>query len=621
MAFLGVGGPETGAEKTPPPVNPFMMFIDNFVNQVTKSPTGQLAETARIGIDKLSDDSAVLPQKIIDSWQSQIPNLKIPFGTRMATATVIRNDQMSANNLNVIENNPQNNGLLAYTGAILGGTDRYLLDPTVLGSALTGDGVGDLLLGAEEGGAVGAAVSGESLAGPSFLPEAPYVAQINPGTSTSLVRTGLIGGMFGVTDGLIKGSISAAQRKVVLDEGTPVGQVVRDSMKEGVTTALFAVGLHVASGAISEGMKLLSGKFDSNPDLDNELASRTEEENKNAFQKRVSQIQKNHKAAASGDSKEAQENIQNTFAKTKVAISKLKEREPENKRLDVLGSTVDEISKSDSPFNEKIDSIAKVKLELTQLSRKKGGFLNKDLKEINREINSYYSLAGAPVEDKLQSVLSDFRMVTPSDFTALTKIATAQMEDGRAADVEPYLNQLVFQNSQILNDRLDAAGFNRGKVLHAVLDSLDVIKEREKNIEETVGNARDLLKETVDPEERNLIKGVIAGRDELRRQATNQRAIHEILATAISKGFEPASDLSVTSYLKNQMSNDADFIGGYQELSDELLGDAPSEALAKVEGEPEAFTPEGVEEAKKIKIRKNLAPKMSEAAVKCLLGE
>lgn len=621
MAFLGVGGPEEGAEKVPAPTNPFMLFVDNFVNQVNKSPTGQLAETARIGIDKLFDKSAVLPDNIINSWKSQIPGLEIPSGTRMATGTVMRNDQMNTNNLNVIENDPQNNGVLGFTGTLVGGTDRFILDPTVLASAATGEGAADLLLGAEEGGAVGASEAGGSLVDPSFLPEAPYVAQASPETSSSLIHSGITGGMFGITDGLFQGSIDALKKKQLLNEGTPVSQIVNNSLVKGGTFAGVGVGFDVALKDISQGMDLLKGKFDGNPDLDNELASRTEEENKNAFQERVSQIKENHRTSALGGSEKANEAIQNTFSKTKEAIQKFKEKNPENKRINILDSTVDEISKSDSPFNEKLEALSKTKLELAQLSSKQGGFLDNNLKDINREINSYHRLIRNTQPDELHKILSDFRMITPSDTAALTKITLAQAEAGRAADVEPYLNELVFQNSQVLSDRLDESGFNRGQVLHSVLDSLDVIREREKNIEDTIGNAKDLLSKTEDPEERSLLKGVISGRKVLREQATNQRATHEILATAISKGFKPASDLSITSYLKNQMSKDADFIGGYEKLSDELLGEAPSETLAKVEEKPEAFTPEGVDEAKRIKVRKDLAPKMSEAAVKCLLGK
>jgi len=606
MAFLGIGAPQEQGEQVTPPVSKFNQFIDNFVNQVNQSPTAELAQTAATEIVKLSDNSPVLPSSTIQSWNSQVPGLDIPAGTRTETGQVILTNQMKRNNLKWGANNPQNNGIVAWTGKIVGGTGRFVLDPAVLFSALTG------------------AAAGESLVGTRFLPEIPYFAKAFPELSVQMAKTGVEGGVFGLVDGLSSGEIGAAQKKVETGQDTTTGQIVRGAINESLITGIGGAALDVAARGIAKGIGLFKGGFNANPNLDEEVARRTEEATKQGIRERASQIGENQKAAALENVQKAQDSVANTKGALQDTISKFETDNPESSLTKGFSSYLDTVDKADVPLDSKIQSYQLARKPLSEFSFANNNSLGDELGEVDKHISAYNNLLAQPQAnegvDSLQGILSDFRMVTPNDYTALKKIAISQLEQGREVDVEPYLGEVVQQNARVLRDRLDDAGFNRGRVLHATLDSLDVVKKREVGLDEGIQKSRDLLKETTDKDERDFIQGTINGRTALKTVVTQQRAVHELLATAIADGFKKTSNEEITSYLQNQVSRDADFKGGYKKFAEELAGESSEERLARLEEEPAPFTPESKEEVEKLNSRKKLAPKISKEAIDCITG-
>lgn len=608
MALVELGGPIEQGARTIPPVNKFNAFLDNYLNQVQKEPLAVLGTAAGIAIDRARDNTPVMNNETIADWNKRVPGLNIPSGTREATGKAILGNQMKSNILTAVSDNPQNNGVLALAGKVLGGTQRFIVNPTNV-LALT------------VGGVVASSLAeGAALVGEKFLPEIPTLGRFFPELVQKATSSGLEGLLFGFVEGLISNSAEAARRKELEGEETSTREIVQKSINEAAVTGAGGFALDVAASGISKGFKILKGKFNDNPVMDEELQRRTEAENKTAFQDRVSQISENHKDAALENNPKAKELVDSVFDKTNQLAIKFKKAVPENQQVDSIISSIDEIKKSDIPSNQKMNSLAMVQRNLKEIG---GGILEKNFKSINRDLNAYGRIfqVAKSEHDQLASILSDFRVVTPDDFSNIQKMAISQMEDGRAADAEPYINEMAVKNSQILNDRLQQAGFNRGRVLHAVLDSLDVIKERQNNLSDTIDSAKDLLKETKDKSERSLIKGVINGRQALHTITTHDRAVHELLATAITNGFKPSSGVEISSFLANQVTKDADFIGGYGKLIEDLNGEPVPNILARVEEKPEAFTPESKEEIKIEGQKKELARPIVQAAFKCLIGE
>ncbi len=609
MAVLGIGGPQEQGEREIPPVNKFAVFLDNYLQQAQKAPTAIAGETAGIAIEEARDNTPELDQDTIDSWNKDVPNLNIPQGTREATGRVLLSNQMKKNLNTSIVNDPQNNGKIAWAGTILGGTQRFILDPTVVASALIGGGV----------------AKGAALVGSRFLPEITSMAKFLPQAARA-VKGGIEGGVFGFVDGLTRGTIEAKRRQVEEGEEIPSREVVKGAIDEAALTAGGGIVLDVAARGIGKGFRLLGDrKFNKQAVLDEELARREEDDNKKQFQDRVSKIRDNHLQSAKENIPRAQESVDKAFDSSESAIAKFKTEKPENREINGLSETLKTIKESDSPINEKIQGVALVRKELEDLSIKNDGVLKDNIKDINKNVDRYVNnLSQAKLSDDVSSlsrILSDFRMITPDDFSNLKKVAIAQMEEGRAANIEPYINELVLQNSQNLMDRLDETGINRGQVLHSILDSLDVIKGRQKDIEDFLKRDQDALKTTKGKGKRAELKGSINGRIALQTAVVKQRAVHELLATAITGGFKGNTGEDIASFLQNQLSRDSEVLGGYDNLLREMNSEPIEDILAKVEEKPEPFTPESKEDIEKIQTRKSLAAPLIEDAVKCILGQ
>lgn len=641
MAVIGFGGPEEQGERLIPPVSKFQSFLSNYIGQVEKSPTGIAAETASIALEKALDKSEILPQEELNRLNERIPGLKIPQGTRTDTARALTRNQMQKNLNSSIVNDPQNNGKLAWSGAILGGTQRFVLDPTVITSALLA------------GGAGAAIARGSSLVASHLVPESVALGRFFPTIAQRLTLGGIEGGVFGFADGLTSSAIEGERRKVEEGEGFTTREVVRNAIDESIITSVGGIFLHAAAKSIFKGFKLLKGDFNKNPVLEEELANRAQEEEKKSQQERLESVRENLIKGAEENVVRGKESLNKAFENTDKAITQFQIARPDNVKINEIAENVRTIQKENIPLNEKAHALFLIKKELSDLSVQNNNILAEEklidvvlgekfaekfpraaevtkvkvgpLFDIEKELNNYtQSLADSTKAEGVNSltqILSDFRMVTPNDFSNMQKTAIAQMQEGRSVNVEPYLNEVVGQNGRNLIERLDEAGFNKGQVLHAVLDSLDNIKNKEGEIKETLKNAKKLLKETKDKGERALIKGTIGGREALLTGTVQQRAVHELLATAITDGFKKNTGEEITSFLKNQTSRDADFEGGYQKLVEDLNNDTIESVLARVEEKPAPFTPEAAEDIEKINVRKELARPMIEDAFKCLTGE
>lgn len=605
MAYLGVSTIEDTGERRIPPVSKFNAFLDNFINQVNQSPTAEFGQTAGIELIKLQDNSPIVPDEEIGERNKKVPGLEIPTGTRRQTFNAITENQVKRNYFRSISNDPANNGFLGWSGKIAGGTGRFILDPTVVASALTG-------ISAAGG-----------LVGTSLLPEMPYFAEKFPQLSVEMGKGLVEGGVFGVTSGGIESLEDAAQRKVERGEGTTAGQIVRQTLNTGQLMGVGGALLPVAGRAISKGFKLIQGAFTDNPLLDTELAKRIDEVNKPGIQERVSKMQETHKEAALENQKSAQESVENTRKGLQDSITKFEKERPESKGSKGMSSYLDTIDKSDSPHDVKMQSYALIKKPLSELSESNNNILRDELKNVDGHIFKFNDLLeqekAAQGIDSLEGILSDFRMITPNDMSALKKIGVAQLEQGREVDVAPYLSEAVVQNAKVLRDRLTDEGFNKGKVLHAIFDSLDAIKDREAGLEEGIKSAKEELTNTADKEERSVIQGVINGRVGLKSAVTQQRAVHELLATAVSDEFNSPSDEEISTYLGDQTASDHEK-GTFQSLANELSGETPEERIERLAQEPAPITAESTEELDNINEKVRLAPNVAEAAVKCLLG-
>ncbi len=194
MGFLDAPSPlPSGTRGQPPAVSKFSQFLDNYLAQVQKSPTAQAGETAGIAIEEARDNTPVLDDVTRESWNKQIPNLNIAQGTREASARSILANQMKENLNTAIVKDPQNNSILAWSGEILGGVQRFILDPEVIVAALAGGAVGE----------------GAALVGSRFLPETSALAKFFPQIARAVGTTGLEGGVFGFVDGMTTGEIEA----------------------------------------------------------------------------------------------------------------------------------------------------------------------------------------------------------------------------------------------------------------------------------------------------------------------------------------------------------------------------------------------------------------------------
>ncbi len=610
MAVLGVGGPTEQGIREQPPVNKFNVFIDNYLEQANKGTTEVAGETAGIALDKARDNTPLLDETTKQDWTSRVPNLKIPDGTRQATGKALLNNQMKKNLNTAIVQDPQNNGTVAWAGAILGGTQRFILDPTVVAAL----GVGSFVK------------EGAGLLASRYLPELPSLAKFFPEAAQKIVLAGIEGGTFGFSDALFRESAEAAQRKVLRGEDTPVKQFVQGAIDEAGLTALGGIGLDVAGRGIAKGFKLLEArKFNENPVMDEELSRREEVENKAQFQSNAQKIGDNHVKAATENVSQASQSVEKAAKESKEAIITFKKLRPEHEEINQLSETLDTINKSDAPLNEKVQGLAMIRRELSGLSKTNDNILDEHVTTIDKNINSYVrNLSDSKLNEdvgSLSRILSDYRVITPNDVTNLKKVAIAQMQEGRAANVEPYINELVVQNSQNLIERLAESGINRGRVLHATLDSLDVIKNRESKLEDSLKNIEDLLKEAKEKPERQQLRGQRDGITALKSIVTGQRATHELIATALTNGFKPSTGEQITSFLANQTSVDSEIMGGYGKLIEDLGGEPVEDILARVEEKPESFTPESKAEQKILTDKKNLAKPIIEDAFKCLIGE
>ena len=640
MAIIEAGDPQEQGERLVPPVSKYGAFIANYLDQEQKSPTAVAAENFEITADKSIDRSPAIDEDTRVFRNKEIPNLDVPKGTPFNTADVIMSNQMKKNLNTAIVNNPKDDNLLSWAGFIAGGLQREVFDPSRIAAFGAAGVAGKGVLG------------GMQLIENSLLPESSALAKFIPKFFKQVIGSAATGGVYGFIDGMVGGATRARNNEITKGIHADSLQIVRGAIDEGVVTGGLAIGGEVAAKGIAKGFGLLKGNFKENPDMEEELARRETKEEKDKFEDRLKSIKENHIKAATENVKQGQQSVDNAFEAADKSITQFQIGRPENIKINELSETLRTLKNENVPVNEKVQGLMMVRKELSELSAQNDDILGKrtlvdktlgpklseqfpraaDLKEnkvgplfeIDKHIDNYLRSLSASTNSEdmgsLTQILSDFRMVSPDDHVNLTKVAIAQMENGRAVDVEPYVSEIVHQNSRRLRDQLAQTGINRGRVLHAILDSLDVIKDREKDIGERLELAKNTLKETKDPEERSFVKGVINGRTALQTAVVRQRAVHEVLATAIADGFERPSGDSIAAYLQNQVSPDAEMFGGYDKLWQDLHGEPIDKTLARLEEKPEAFTPESREDIENLNARKSLVPEILKDAFKCVVG-
>lgn len=622
MSFLaGQAPPERTGESDIPPVTKFDTLYQNINNMLLKTDTLGLEGLAITKATKMFDDSAVLSDENIQSFNKQVPGLDIPSGTREDMAKVLTKLQIQKNLASSIAAAPESDSLVGGLGKTIGFVGEQL-DPV------------DTIATLPVAGVVG---KGADLVGRALLPEAVSSLKFLPEALQPYVGAGIDGSVFGGSLGAVSGEIQSRRREIETGQKTPTSDIVKESIA-GIPfgflggAAAYGLGSVIGKGlglgtkAIEKGsgedvvQAEQTGQSQANLQQSLEKRQKEIQEDRGELQQKVSQIRENQRDAANAHVPNGDKLVRDMGDNYNEIIDKAQRTDLEDTSLDRIREENATIQSSNEPHNIKAQALTQVNENLRSYSATNPDVIDEELKGSTDALNNYFAKAATanvnPDPDSVENILNNFRMTTGEDHVNMTKTAIAQMEQGRDIQIEPYINDAVARNSEKLVDRLEGAGIDRTKTLHSTLDSLDVVKEDQEKIQNQINELQDKVKAQDDAGKKNELRGQLAGLNDLLRTKTDQRAVHEVLAAALSNEFKQTPQFAVKSYLMNQLSKDADFKGGYQKLEDELKG--PD--LEELKERPRAITDEGKDEEKVIKQKTALSKNMVEDAYNCLLG-
>lgn len=621
MGFLDVGSPQERFGKAQiPPASKFAQLQDTVNTMLSNTDTVGLAEWGMLKEKSFFDDSAPMGEQDIENAESDVPGLTIPKGTRVDTGRSLTNLQITKNFQKFVADDPRDNTAVSWLGKAIGGAG-YVGDPVdnLIALPLT---------------------AGASLAVKAFLPEFLSLTRLLPDALKPFVEAGQAGGVYGGGINLLSGEVQAARKKEETGIETLQSTIVKNAVERvpwnvGAGVGLYGVGRIIAKGVglVGAGLRKANGtdvlqsaqtpvEGQTLQDVVDQRKAQVAQD-KEALQAKVSAIRENHAEGAEAVAPNGAQTVDKMVGATKEAVTEAQTKFPDDKKLASLDEQTDTINESNQPHSVKMQALSGVSEELSNFSLAHDKVAGEEVKGANDILTEYQNQVATAMPNKdpdsIENILNNFRMTTPEDYNRFKNIGLAQMEAGRDVDVEPYINDAVANNSEKLVNRLEEAGHDREQILHSTLDSLEVVKEDQASLQDSMDSLSKRIEKVPEGSEKlkSALQGRLEGFKKLSDTKSDQIAVHEVLAAALSNEFKLTPKDAVKNFLMDQISRDAEFKGGYEALQNEFIG---RDRIESLEDEPKAFTEEGKEEESIIAQRKSLAPKMLEDAFKCLLG-